>query len=64
MEASLMDKVMALLPKIAMWYAAIHVAITAIAVATPTKKDDKIKSILDKLGKVFDRIGIQIKSPK
>ena len=64
METEVVKEGMGLLPKIAMWYAAVHICITAIAAVTATKKDDKVKSIMDKIGKLLDRIGIQLKSPK
>ena len=34
---------------------------TAVATVTPTKKDDKIVSVLDKIGSIADRFGIQFK---
>jgi len=37
---------------------------TAIAAVTPTTKDDKVATWLQKLGKIADRFGIQIKNPK
>jgi len=37
---------------------------TAIAALTPTKKDDHVATWLQKLGKISDRFGIQIKNPK
>lgn len=37
--------------------------VTAVAVVTPTKKDDKIVSVLDKIGRWADRFGIQFKKP-
>lgn len=37
---------------------------TALAAVTPTKKDDKIITKLDKLGAIFDRLGTRIKNPK
>lgn len=39
----------------------IYTAATVIATLTPTTKDD---TFLAKLGRLFDRIGLQIKSPK
>ena len=40
---------------------AVYALATAVALVTPTGKDD---AFLDKIGKWADRIGLQIKSPK
>ena len=40
---------------------AVYSLATAIAAVTPTDKDDKF---LSKVGRIADRIGIQLKTPK
>lgn len=49
------------------WLAVVGAAYTLISVVaavTPTKKDDKIVSWLDKVGSFADRFGFRLKTPK
>lgn len=39
----------------------VYIAATAIATVTPSTNDD---TFLSRIGRVFDRIGIQFKNPK
>lgn len=43
-------------------FGAFTALMTIIAALTPSKKDDKIVSCLDKIGAVADRLGVQIKA--
>jgi hypothetical protein len=37
---------------------------TLLATVTPSKKDDKVASVLDRVGSIADRLGIQFKVKK
>ena len=63
-----MEVLIALVPPPAVPYLAglgvLWLTFTSIASITPTKKDDKLVSKLDKVGAFFDRFGARFKNPK
>jgi len=59
-----MENIMVLLKPYLAILGAFTALMTAIAAVTPTTKDDKAATMLQKLGKIADRFGIQIKNPK